>query len=117
MAGFRPSWLAAVAVGWFNDDSERFLMTDFQSSRGNHVDETPADAVVRARFRLRLAALDERIYRHHVQEMELRALFYACCNESGGNTEMWLESTWITSGRLSEGEIFLLILWRGYGNG
>jgi hypothetical protein len=66
-------------------------MTDFQRSRGNHVDETPADAVVRARFRLRLAALDEWIYRHHVQEMELRALFYTCCNESGGNTEMWLE--------------------------
>jgi hypothetical protein len=38
-----------------------------------------------------LAALDERLLRHHVQGIELRALFYNCCNESGGNTEMWLE--------------------------
>jgi hypothetical protein len=91
MAGFRPLWLAAVAAGWFNNDSERFLMTDFQRCCGNDVDETPADAVVRAHFRLRLAALDEQIHRHHVQGIELRALFYACCNESGGNTEMWLE--------------------------
>jgi len=60
MAGFRPSWLAAVAAGWFNDDSERFLMTDFQSFRSNHVDETPTDTVVRAYFRLRLAVLSKK---------------------------------------------------------
>jgi len=53
--------------------------------------KTPSDAVVRAHFRLRLAELDERIFRHHVQGIELRALFYACCNECAGNTEIWLE--------------------------
>jgi hypothetical protein len=51
----------------------------------------PVDAVVRTHFRLRLAALDERIFRHHLQGIELRALFCACCNEKGGNAEMWLE--------------------------
>jgi len=91
MAGFRPAWLAAVGAGWFDDDLERFLMTDFQSCRGNHADETSADAALRAHFRLRLAALDERIFLHHLQGIELRALFYACCNEYGGNTEIWLE--------------------------
>ena len=45
MAGFRPAWLAAVGGGWFNDDSERFLMTDFQSSRDNYAEETPADVI------------------------------------------------------------------------
>jgi Phosphotransferase enzyme family len=91
MAGFHPAWLAAVAGGWFDDDSERFLMSDFQSSRENHADETPADAALRAHFRLRLATLDMQLFRHHLQGIELRALFYACCNECGGNTEMWLE--------------------------
>jgi hypothetical protein len=91
MAGFRPAWLAAIAGGWFDDDSERFLMSDFQSSRGNHADETPADAALRAHFRLRVAALDAQLFRHHLQGIELRALFYACCNECDGNTEMWLE--------------------------
>lgn len=91
MAGFRPAWLAAVGGGWFDDDSERFLMSDFQNSRGNHADETPADAVLRAHFRLRLATLDAQLFRHHLQGIELRALLYACCNEFDGNTEMWLE--------------------------
>ena len=91
MAGFRPAWLSAVAAGWFNDDSERFLMTDHQSGHGNYRDETPTDALVRAHFRLKLAELDEELFRHHLQGIELRALFYACCNENSGNTELWLE--------------------------
>ena len=45
MAGFRPAWLAAVGGGWFNDDLERFLMTDFQSSRDNYAGDTPMDAI------------------------------------------------------------------------
>lgn len=52
MAGFRSAWLAAVGGGWFNDDSERFLMTDDQSDRGNYADESPADAITRFQFRL-----------------------------------------------------------------
>ena len=91
LAGFRPAWLAAVGGGWFDDDSERFLMSDFQGSRGNHADETSADAALRAHFRLRLATLDAQLFRHHLQAIELRALLYACCNEFDGNTEMWLE--------------------------
>jgi hypothetical protein len=70
--------------------------------------------MVRAHFRLRLAELDERIFRHHLQGIELRALFYACCNESEGNTG-W-KSTWIASGRRSEEEVFQSISWRGFGN-
>ena len=89
MAGFRPPWLAAVAPGLFNDDWERFLMSEHQTSRGNYKDETPADAIVRAPFRLRLAELNDDLYRHHVQGYELRALFNACCNVTG-NTEMYL---------------------------
>ena len=91
MAGFRPAWLASVGGGWFNDDSERFLMTDDQSGRGNHADESPADAITRSQFRLRLAELDEDLFRHHLQGIELRALFYACCNEYPMNTEVWLK--------------------------
>jgi hypothetical protein len=85
MADFRPAWLAAVAAGWFNDDLERFLMTD------DHVDEMPTDALVRAHFHLKLAELDRELFRHHLQGIELRALFYACCNEYAGNTEILLE--------------------------
>jgi hypothetical protein len=59
-------------------------MSDFQHGRGNY-------AAVRAHFRLRLAALDERIFRHHLQGIELKAFFYTCCNEKGGNAETWLE--------------------------
>ena len=41
MAGFRSAWLSAVAAGWFNDDSEHFLMTDHQSAHGDYSEETP----------------------------------------------------------------------------
>jgi aminoglycoside phosphotransferase (APT) family kinase protein len=90
MAGFRPPWLAAVGAGWFDDDSQRFLMTDDQSAHGDYIDEMPTDALVRAHFRLKLAELDKELFRHHLQGVELRALFYACCNEYAGNTEIWL---------------------------
>ena len=116
MAGFHPAWLATVADGWFDDDSERFLMSDFQSSRGNHVDETPADAALRAHFRLRLAALDTQLFRNHLQGIELRALFYACCNECDGNTEIlekYKDQEWVV-GRRGD---FRLILWRGLRSG
>jgi hypothetical protein len=83
-----PAWLGAVAARWFNDDLERFLMTDNQSV---HVDEMPTDALVRAHFHLKLAELDRERFRHHLQGIELRALFYACCNGYAGNTEIWLE--------------------------
>lgn len=42
MARFRPACIAGVGGGWFDDGSERFLMTDFHCCRGNHVDETPS---------------------------------------------------------------------------
>jgi hypothetical protein len=66
-------------------------MTDHQSAHGDHADETPADAITRARFRLRLAELDETLFRHYLQGLELRALFYACCNEYAGNTQLWVQ--------------------------
>jgi hypothetical protein len=92
MAGFRPAWLSAVAAGWFNDDFDRFLMSAHQIRHGNYIDEIPTgtDALVRARFRLKLAELDEELFRHYVQGIELRALFYACCDEYPGNTQVWL---------------------------
>ena len=43
MAGFRSLCLVAAAGGWFNDDSERFLMSEHQSARGDYKDETPTD--------------------------------------------------------------------------
>lgn len=60
MAGFPPAWL--FSAGWFDDDSEYFLMTDDQSGRGNYSDETPTDALVCAHFRLKLAELDEELF-------------------------------------------------------
>jgi len=91
MAGFRPPCLAAATGGWFNDDSERFLMSEHQSARGDYKDETPTDTVVRAKFRLQVVAMHEDLYRHHLQGVELRAFFYTCCNEYPANTEIWLE--------------------------
>jgi Phosphotransferase enzyme family len=41
MTGFCPAWLSVVAAGWFNDDSECFLMTDDQNVRGDYSNETP----------------------------------------------------------------------------
>ena len=90
MAGFCPAWLAAVGGGWFDDDLDRFLMTFEQSLRDNYAEETPTDAITRASFRLRLAALDEKLFRHYLLGLELRALFYACCYEFAGNAEGWL---------------------------
>ncbi|KAF8226470.1 hypothetical protein L208DRAFT_1406945, partial [Tricholoma matsutake] len=80
MASFHPAWLSAVAAGWFNNDSERFLMTDDQSAHGDYSEETPTDTL--------LAELDKELFCHHLQGIELRALFYACCNEYAGNTEI-----------------------------
>jgi len=103
MAGFRPPWLAAVAGGWFNDGSERFMMSEHQTARGDYKDDTPTDAIIRAQFRLRLATMHEDLYRHYLQGIELRALFYACCNEFPGNAEGWLakymELEWPTKRR------------------
>ena len=48
MAGFRPASLAAVAGGWFNVNSERFLVT----ARSDYKDDSPTDAVIRAQSRL-----------------------------------------------------------------
>lgn len=90
MAGFRPAWLSAVAAGWFNDDSECFFMNEYQGGRGNYGDD-PTDALVRAHFRLKLAELDEELFRHHLQGIEQRAFFYACCHEYSSNTELWLK--------------------------
>jgi hypothetical protein len=87
MAGFRPPWLAAVAGGWFNDDSERFLMRDASEyTRRLQGCDSPTDTAVRAQFRLRLAAMHEDLFRHYLQGIELRALFYACCNQYPANT-------------------------------
>jgi len=86
MAGFRPASLAAVAGGWFNVNSERFLMT----ARSDYKDDSPTDAVIRAQSRLQLAAMYEDLYHHYLQGIELKALFYACCNELPDNAESWL---------------------------
>ena len=89
MASFRSPWLAAVAGGWFNDDSERFLSVH-QAMRGDYKDDTLTDAIVRAQFRLQLATMHMELYHHHTQGIELRALFNACCNKLPGIAEGWL---------------------------
>jgi hypothetical protein len=103
MAGFRPAWLAASAPGWFDDDSERFVMSDFQDKRGNYAEDRPGDAVVRAHFGRTLASLDDYLFCHCLLGIELRALFYACCYEHPGNTETYLlkymELEWPTGRR------------------
>jgi hypothetical protein len=60
-------------------------VTSDQDFRGDHVDQTPADAMVQAHFPLTLSSLDPDLFRHHLLGIELTALFYACCNEYGGN--------------------------------
>ncbi|KAF8522834.1 kinase-like domain-containing protein [Gautieria morchelliformis] len=90
MAGFRPAWLAAVGGGWFDDDSERFIMSEMESEPGNYRDDTPGDAITRARFRLRLAALDKSLFRHYQQGVELRALFYASRTVTYMDAYVWL---------------------------
>ena len=47
--------------------------------------------MIRAYFRLKLAELDEELFSHQLQGIELRAFFYACCNQYPANTEVWLE--------------------------
>ncbi|KAF8498287.1 kinase-like domain-containing protein [Gautieria morchelliformis] len=96
MAGFRPAWLAAVAGGWFDDDSERFIMSEMESERGDYRNDTPGDAITRARFRLRLAALDKSLFRHYQQGVELRALLYACRTDRYMDAYVWLGSYHMT---------------------
>ncbi|KAF8498285.1 hypothetical protein JB92DRAFT_3125410 [Gautieria morchelliformis] len=96
MAGFRPAWLAAVAGGWFDDDSERFIMSEMESERGDCRNDTPGDAITRARFRLRLAALDKSLFRHYQQGVELRALLYACRTDRYTDAYVWLGSYHMT---------------------
>lgn len=91
MAGFRPAWLAAVGCGWFNDDSDRFLMTDDQDGRLGYAEDTPADTRLRAHFRLQLAERSMELFRHYWLGVELRAIFYSLCHEYPGNAEVWLE--------------------------
>ena len=90
MAGFRPAWLAAVAPGWFNDDSDRFLMTDDQSCRLEYADDTIRDPELLPHFRVQLASRNMELFRHYWLGPELRALFYACSYTYAGNAENWL---------------------------
>lgn len=91
MAGFRPAWLAAVAGGWFNDDQDRFLMTDDQSRHLEYGDDKLGDAELRSHFRLQLAGRNMELFCHYWLGPELRAIFYACCHAYPGNAEIWLE--------------------------
>ena len=54
MTGFRRPSSRCVTGGWFNDDSERFLTSEHQDTRGDYQDETPTDAAISATFRLQL---------------------------------------------------------------
>jgi hypothetical protein len=91
MAGFRPAWLAAVAPGWFNDDSDRFLMTDDQSCRLEYKEETIGDPQLRSHFRLQLAERNLELFCHYWLGPELPAFFYACSHTYAGNAEIWLK--------------------------
>ena len=91
MAGFCPAWLAAISMGWFNDDTEWFFVTDDQDTHNNYAGSTPGDLRAGARFWLAFVELDEDLLWHHLQGVVLRVLFYNCCNTYVGNTEVWLE--------------------------
>lgn len=91
MAGFRPSWLAAVSPGWFNDDSCRFLVTDDQSDAEGYDQDTPEDAELRLYFQDQLRLGSSELYKNWFDGVELRAIFYNLCHEYAGNAEVWLE--------------------------
>ncbi|KAF8232577.1 hypothetical protein L208DRAFT_1397238 [Tricholoma matsutake] len=70
MASFCSTWLA-----------DQFLMTDDQSRHLKYGDDNLGDAEVCSHFHLQFMG----------QNMELAAIFYACCHTYPGNAEIWLE--------------------------
>ncbi|KAF8225372.1 hypothetical protein L208DRAFT_1380656 [Tricholoma matsutake] len=91
MAGFCPTWLTAIAGGWFNDDQDQFLMTDDQSHHLKYGDDNLGDVELRSHFCLQLVGQNMELFCHYWLGPEVRAIFYACCHADPGNAEIWLE--------------------------
>ncbi|KAF8225392.1 hypothetical protein L208DRAFT_1408608 [Tricholoma matsutake] len=63
MAGFHPTWLAAIAGGWFNDDQDHHHL--------KYGDDNLGDAELHSHFCLQLVG-------QNMEFPEVRVIFYAC---------------------------------------
>jgi hypothetical protein len=72
-----------------------------------------APGLVGTHFRLKVAESDEGLFRHYLQGIKLKALFYGCCNKYAGNTEIRLEK-YKDHERPTGGGPFLSITWHGF---
>jgi hypothetical protein len=91
MSGFRPAWLSATAPAWFDNDSCRFVLDDFQEGAYGYEDETESDARLREYFRTQLKAKTPDLFTQFLEGVEFRAIFYILCHEAGANVAGWLE--------------------------
>ncbi|KAF8222845.1 hypothetical protein L208DRAFT_1521085 [Tricholoma matsutake] len=90
MASFCPTWLTAIAGGWFNDDQDQFLMTDDQSHHLKYGDDNLGDAELHSHFCLQLVGQNMELFCHYWLSPEVRAIFYACCHADLENADIWL---------------------------
>ena len=91
MSGFRPAWLVAAGPGWFDDDSCKFTVADYQDGPDGYEDFTEDDRRLIEHFRTVLGERNSELLQHHERSVELRAMFYALCHEFPANVTVWLE--------------------------
>ena len=91
MAGFRPAWLCATSLTWFDDDLCRFVAEDHQHGPDGYGNDTETDTMLRQVFLAELEAHNPALLEHNRKGVELRAMFYNLCRESTGNMIGWIE--------------------------
>lgn len=75
VAGFRPSWLAASAGAWFNDDDNHFFMGPFQDELTRAQDESTEETDLREYFRAQVGKRGSELLHHMRYGAELRSLY------------------------------------------
>ncbi|KZP03498.1 hypothetical protein FIBSPDRAFT_844921, partial [Athelia psychrophila] len=90
-AAFRPFWAEVCGVGWFEEDSQRFIIGS--DDPGNFEDDTePEDVELRAFFRTELHRKNPDLFSSFLGGIELRAVLLAAGDDPRplGETDIFL---------------------------
>ncbi|KAF9480949.1 hypothetical protein BDN70DRAFT_856012 [Pholiota conissans] len=82
-AGFRPLWTSLYGVGWFDEDSHRFISTagGDDPAPSNFADDTPEDTKLRAFFRRELYRRNPDLFASFLGGIEMRAVMSAAADD------------------------------------
>ncbi len=90
LAGFIPPWMAAAAPDWFDDDSCRFTMDEYQRGPKGYGDDTEEDTSLREYFRGQLTLYSQGLFNNYLNGVEFRAIVCALRHPLWGSTIMWI---------------------------